>query len=67
MTERPHTPKGLTDQADLMRLLITFPEYKSTDSPVSETLQRLSAKTMAYVAWSDLVSEDIKPDAEDEQ
>ena len=66
MTERPHTPKGLTDQADLMRLLITFPQYKSIDSPVIEALQRLSAKSMAYAAWSDLVSQEIQPDADDE-
>ena len=66
MTERPHTPKGLTDQADLMRLVITFPQYKTIEGPVIEALQGLSAKAIAYSAWSDFVSQEIQPDAEDE-
>ena len=66
MTERPHTPKGLTDQADLMRLLITFPQYKCIDSPVVEVLKRHSAKAIAYTAWSNLVAQEIQPDEEDE-
>ncbi len=66
MTERPHTPKGLTDQADLMRLLIAFPKLKSKDSRVIEVLQKLSAKSIAYTAWENLLSQEIQPDAEDE-
>ena len=66
MTERPHTPKGLTDQADLMRLLIAFPQYKAIDGPVIEALQVLSAKPIAFSAWSDFVTQEIQPDAEDD-
>ena len=66
MTERPHTPKGLTDQADLMRLLIAFPQYKVNDSPVLQALQSLEAKSTAYSGWSDMVNQVIEPDQEDE-
>ncbi len=66
ITERPHTPKGLTDQADLMRLLITFPQYKTINSPVVEALNDLSAKPIAFSAWGDFVNQEILPDADDE-
>lgn len=66
MTERPHTPKGLTDQADVMRLLITFPQYKVTDSPVLEALQNLGAKSTAFTGWSEFINQEIQPDAEDD-
>jgi hypothetical protein len=66
MTERPNSPKGLTDQADLMRMLITFPQYKSSDSPVLAALERISAKPIAHQAWRELVTREIQPDADDE-
>ena len=66
MSARSHTPKGQTDKADLMRLLITFPEYKSIDNAVVKSLNRLSATSMAHQAWIDLVARDIQPDSNDD-
>ena len=66
VTSAPTISKGLTDQADLMRLLIAFPQYKAIDGPVIGALQGLSAKAIAYSAWSGFVTQEIQPDAEDE-
>ena len=37
MAARPNTPKGLTDEADLLRLLLAFPELKESESPVTSS------------------------------
>ncbi len=66
MAARPHTPKGITDQADLMRLLIAFPEYKIGNSEVVGVLRRLLAKDIAIQAWDDLVVQEMHPDVDDE-
>lgn len=66
MSARPHTPKGQTDLADLLRLLIAYPEYKSNDNAVVETLSRLSATAMALKTWRDLVARDIQPDTDED-
>ena len=66
MTERSNTPKGLTDKADLMRLLIAFPEFKIKDSPVLHVLQSLEAKAVAFDGWNSMVNQVIEPDQEDE-
>ena len=65
MTARPKTPKGLIDAADLRRLLLRFPELKVDEGPVAEALRGMEAPDRAFVAWRDLVAEEILPEDED--
>ena len=65
MSMRTNTPKGLTDQADLMRLILAFPEHRSIEGVVSNALQGLGAPTQAYDAWKSLVENRILPDTDD--
>ena len=62
MINRPTTPKGLTDAADLRRLLLTFPELQAEDGPVAEALRGMQAPDEAFLAWRDLVGEEILPE-----
>ena len=62
MVARPKTAKGLTDAADLRRLLLAFPELKSEHGPVTDRLLASGATEMALVAWQDLVHQEILPD-----
>ena len=65
MISRPKTPKGLMDAADLRRLLLTFPEMKTEEGPVSEALHGMQAPAEAFQAWRDLVVEEILPEDEE--
>jgi len=65
MISRPKTPKGLTDAADLRRLLLTFPELKADEGPVTEALRGMEAPEEAFNAWHSLVREEILPDDEE--
>ena len=62
MIGRPKTPKGLMDAADLRRLLLTFPELKAEEGPVSETRRGMQAPSEALDAWREMVSEEILPE-----
>ncbi len=62
MISRPETPKGLTDAADLRRLLLTFPELQTEEGPVAETLRGMQTPDEAFLAWRDLVGEEILPE-----
>ena len=66
MAARPNTPKGLTDEADLLRLLLVFPEHKILNGAVTEALEAQKATALAVQIWQDLVAREILPDAEDE-
>jgi hypothetical protein len=62
MIARPKTAKGLTDAADLRRLLLTFPELKSERGAVRDRLLASMATEQALAAWQDLVHQEILPD-----
>ena len=66
MTTRANTPKGLTDQADLMRLVLAFPEHRFLDGAVMKALQRLEASVRAYEAWAMLVEMGIVADSDED-
>jgi hypothetical protein len=66
MSARSNTPKGLTDQADLMRLLMTYPDLKTKSGVVSDRLIEQNAEPTAIQVWYDLVSTDFQPDNDDE-
>jgi hypothetical protein len=65
MLSRHKTPKGLMDAADLRRLLLTFPELKTEEGPVSEALRGMQAPAEAFAAWRRLVAEEILAEDED--
>jgi len=62
---RHKTAKGLIDMADLRRLLLTFPELKTEEGPVSERLAAADASEAAMTAWKALVAQEILPEDED--
>jgi len=66
MVGRSKTAKGMTDIADLRRLLLFFPELKSRQGPVSEALHAANADPSVLAAWQDMVLQDIRPDDNDE-
>jgi hypothetical protein len=49
----------MTDAADLLRLLLAFPELKAEEGPVSVALRALHAPEEAFAAWKNLVSQEI--------
>jgi hypothetical protein len=62
MTGRPQTAKGLIDEADLRRLLLAFPEYKTEEGTVRERLVELGASHEAFVAWQKAAMQEILRD-----
>jgi hypothetical protein len=65
MANRPHTPKGMADGADLRRLLLTFPKLKVAEGLVADSLRAVEAPAKALEAWQDLVTQEILPEDED--
>lgn len=64
-SRRSNTAKGMTDMADLRRLLLTFPQLKTEQGAVWERLQTTSSEEpMIAVIWHDLVELEIQPDDE---
>jgi len=62
---RSRTAKGMTDVADLRRLLLTFPELKAERGPVAEALAKADPGPAVLDAWRDLVAQDIEPEDDD--
>jgi hypothetical protein len=67
MVGRQHKPKGITDRADLYRLLLAFPELKTEQGAVAERLSANSASEEVIAAWKSLVAEEILPEDEDDK
>jgi hypothetical protein len=66
MVSRPHAPKGMTDMADLQRLLLAFPELKTADGEVADGLRAAGVDEKTMAAWYDLVAREIVPEEDDE-
>lgn len=62
MVQRTKVAKGLTDRADLFRLLLTFPELKKAEGPVAERLRAAGASEAVLTAWKELVAQEILPE-----
>jgi hypothetical protein len=67
IVQRSDVAKRLIDEADVIRLLRTFPEMKTRLGAVADRLQALGATTQAVQAWEKMVAQDIKPADEDEK
>jgi hypothetical protein len=61
MVQRTDVAKSLMDQADLIRLLRTFPDLKVEQGKVAERLQAMGASAEVMDAWKKLAAQDIKP------
>ena len=66
MVSRPNAPKGMTDMADLQRLLLAFPELKTADGGVSDGLRVAGVEEKTMNAWYDLVAREITPEEDDD-
>lgn len=62
MVDRTRGTKGFLDKADLFRLLLTFPELKTTQGSVAERLRAAHSSPRVMAAWEDLVAQEILPD-----
>ena len=62
MVSRPNTAKGMTDVADLRRLLIAFPDLKSQNGPVKQSLLAKSVCEQTLHAWHEVVQQEIELD-----
>jgi hypothetical protein len=61
MVQRTDVAKSLIDQADLIRLLRTFPHLKTEGGAVAERLQSVGATAEVMEAWEKIVAQEIKP------
>lgn len=59
---RQGKPKAGTDWRDLAELLLTFPELKMVEGPVSERLRAAGAPTEVMTAWQEVVAQEILPE-----
>ncbi|MGD9857022.1 MAG: nucleotidyl transferase AbiEii/AbiGii toxin family protein [Planctomycetaceae bacterium] len=62
---RIQTAKGLIDAADLRRLLLVFPELKTSQGTVADCLSRANAPGAALAMWNNIVAQEILPEDED--
>lgn len=62
---RSRTAKGLTDLADLRRLLLAFPELKREHGEISSALYASNASAEVQMAWQKIVAEEIEPEDDD--
>lgn len=65
MIGRPKTPKAFMDAADLRRLLLAFPELKTTVGSVVDVLRSVEAPEAAFEAWRELIAAEILPEDDD--
>jgi len=65
MVSRSRTAKGMTDVADVRRLLLTFPDLKSEQGAVLESLQRAEGNPATLAAWHSIVAEEIECEDDD--
>jgi hypothetical protein len=65
LASRPNTPKGMTDRADLLRLLLAFPEYRSNSVKIHSLLEKREAPDEVMAIWESVISSEIQPDSDD--
>jgi hypothetical protein len=65
--KRRGKPKSGTDWRDIAMLLLTFPEFKRDPGPVTRRLEAAGADPTVIAVWQELVTQEIKPEDEDEE
>ena len=63
---RSGTAKQMTDLADIRRLLLTFPDLKALEGPVTACLRAAGADEPAFDAWREIVAQEIVPENDDD-
>ena len=63
---RSETAKGMTDLADIRRLLLSFPDLKAAVGPVADRLRNSGASTAALEAWQQIVVQEIVAENNDD-
>jgi hypothetical protein len=66
MVHRSKSAKGLTDLADIRRLLLTFPELKVFEGPVADCLRATGASSATLEAWREIAAQEIVAEDDDE-
>jgi hypothetical protein len=61
-TKRRLAPKGATDLADLRRLLLAYPKFRSVEGTVAEVIVRVGGGEAALLAWRQIVREPVVSD-----
>jgi hypothetical protein len=59
MVSRTGTAKRMTDQADVYRLLLTFPELKAAEGAVGARLLESAVPAKVLEAWSEIAAQEI--------
>jgi hypothetical protein len=67
MIGRRGKPKAMTDQTDIYRLLLAFPELKKLRGPVTDCLQALGSAKDVRALWKELVAQNIEPEDDDDK
>jgi hypothetical protein len=67
MVGRRKTLKTYQDQADMYHLLLTFPELKTEEGPVSERLGAAGAGEDVMAAWKEMVAQGIQPEEDEDE
>jgi hypothetical protein len=62
-----HKAKGVIDQADLYRLLLTFPDLKKKDGEVADRFRAAGAEKNILQTWNELVVQEILPEDDDDK
>jgi hypothetical protein len=65
LTARSKTAKGMTDLADLRRLLLAFPNLKASNSSVLDALQVANAGEAVLAKWQEIADSEIELEDED--
>jgi len=65
LSARSKTAKGMTDLADLRRLLLTFTNLKTAEGPVRIALDSAGADEAAIATWQEFVQTEIEPENEE--
>lgn len=64
---RQGKPKSGTDWRDVAVLVLTFPELKQLEGPVSERLRAAGADGAIFARWREIVQQDIRPESDEEE
>ncbi len=66
MVNHSKSAKGPMDLADIHRLLLTFPDLKTFEGPVADSLRAAGAPSTTLEAWREIAAQEIVADDDDE-
>ncbi len=66
MVHRSKSAKGPSDLTDIRRLLLTFPDLKAFEGPVTDCLRAAGAPSTTLAAWREIAAQEIVAEDDDE-